>query len=230
MNDLGKTAARYLFYGVADDGEHDTPMDLVDDLAQVFKWDLDVCASRPNVCERFYSIGRDGFRFPWNGLCWMNPPYGQVISQWIDRAQSMARKGTSSAVVCLLPSRTDTRWWQKFVPLASQVVFIRGRLKFGRDQYWGRIYNERLETNSGLKKVNTLMGKVGGRWCSPLAHRRVQDCFGHRGVYENWKEAEHIRPDSSPFPSAFVVFGEIGKRQRNKLASYGWSIKGVSMS
>jgi len=34
-------------------------------------------------------------------------------------------------VVCLLPARTDTRWWQDNVPGASFVVFIRGRLRFG---------------------------------------------------------------------------------------------------
>jgi hypothetical protein len=35
-------------------------------------------------------------------------------------------------VVMLLPARTDTRWWHDYViPYASEIRFIRGRLKFG---------------------------------------------------------------------------------------------------
>ena len=33
-------------------------------------------------------------------------------------------------MVCLLPARTDTRWWHAFC-MEGQIRFIRGRLKFG---------------------------------------------------------------------------------------------------
>lgn len=33
-------------------------------------------------------------------------------------------------VVCLVPSRTDTTWWHK-VAKRGQVIFLRGRLRFG---------------------------------------------------------------------------------------------------
>ena len=37
-----------------------------------------------------------------------------------------------ATVVCLVPSRTDTRWWHDFVVQGNnQVVFLKGRLKFG---------------------------------------------------------------------------------------------------
>jgi len=35
------------------------------------------------------------------------------------------------AVVCLVPARTDTRWWHDNVSHAALVVFIKGRLRFG---------------------------------------------------------------------------------------------------
>ena len=34
-------------------------------------------------------------------------------------------------VVCLLPARTDTRWWWDYAR-RGQVWFLRGRLKFGK--------------------------------------------------------------------------------------------------
>lgn len=34
-------------------------------------------------------------------------------------------------VVCLLPARTDTRWWRDYVMKASELRFISGRVKFG---------------------------------------------------------------------------------------------------
>jgi site-specific DNA-methyltransferase (adenine-specific) len=34
-------------------------------------------------------------------------------------------------IVCLVPARTDTAWWHDYVmPYASDIRFIRGRLKF----------------------------------------------------------------------------------------------------
>lgn len=111
----------------------DTPPELVAAMAPIFPWDLDVCASGPNVCQRFYSPADDGLVKPWRGLCWMNSPYGRDITAWVERA-SMAR--VHATTVSLLPARPDTAWFQDTVPFASQVVFIRGRLTFGSDAYW----------------------------------------------------------------------------------------------
>lgn len=113
-------------------GKWETPVDLVEDLATVFQWDLDVCASRPNVCENYYIEAQQGLSMPWEGLCWMNPPYGRGsgIWHWMARAKEVG-SGVDNTVVCLLPARPDTKWWNMSVPWASLVVFIEGRLKFG---------------------------------------------------------------------------------------------------
>jgi hypothetical protein len=60
----------------------------------------------------------------------MNPPYGREISLWVKKAyESSLTDGT--VVVCLLPARTDTRWWHDYVIAhAESVNFIRGRLCF----------------------------------------------------------------------------------------------------
>jgi len=38
---------------------------------------------------------------------------------------------TGATVVCLLPARTDTQWWYRYVLKASEVRYIEGRLIFG---------------------------------------------------------------------------------------------------
>jgi len=103
-----------------------TPINLINELAPFFHWDIDVCASSPNVCENYFNEKENGLLQPWQKLCWMNPPYGRNIHQWVDKARQ-----SPATIVCLLPARTDTKWWQNNVPHASMVVFIRGRLKFG---------------------------------------------------------------------------------------------------
>lgn len=59
----------------------------------------------------------------------MNPPYGREIGHWVQKAYESAARGRA-IVVCLLPARTDTRWWHEFCAQA-EVRFIKGRLKFG---------------------------------------------------------------------------------------------------
>ncbi len=92
---------------------------------------LDVCATAENAkCARFFTAEMDGLQQPWEGLCWMNPPYGKTIGLWIRKAWQASVEGAT--VVCLLPARVDTRWWHDFIkPYAAEIDFIRGRLRFG---------------------------------------------------------------------------------------------------
>ena len=69
-------------------------------------FDLDVCATAENAkCERFYSPEQDGLQQPWEGRCWMNPPYGRTIGLWVKKAWESSLAGAT--VVCLVPARTD---------------------------------------------------------------------------------------------------------------------------
>lgn len=109
--------------------EWGTPKDLFDRLDAEFHFTLDVCASDGmQMCQRYYNPQTDGLAQVWGEeeVCWMNPPYGDDIIKWVRKA------ATSPAVtVALLPARTDTRWYQDWVqPYASEVRFIRGRVKF----------------------------------------------------------------------------------------------------
>lgn len=111
-----------------------TPQDLFDKLNQVFRFQLDVCALAHNAkCPDYFTPEQDGLAQTWgNRPCWMNPPYGRRgggIDAWVTKAWQESRKG--SQVLCLIPARVDTRYFQDVVfPYASAVCFMRGRLRF----------------------------------------------------------------------------------------------------
>lgn len=107
-----------------------TPQDFFDRLNAAFRFETDVCALPENAkCARYHSPEDDGLAQEWRGTCWMNPPYGREIGAWVEKAHRSAREN-GATVVCLLPARTDTRWWHDYCAKA-EVHFVRGRLKFG---------------------------------------------------------------------------------------------------
>lgn len=94
-----------------------------------FGFTLDPCATADNAkCERYYTKDDDGLAQDWRGTVWMNPPYGREIGRWMRKAYESAQAGAT--VVCLVPARTDTRWWHDYA-MKGEVEFIKGRLKFG---------------------------------------------------------------------------------------------------
>ena len=106
-----------------------TPQWFFDQLNHEFNFDLDVCANDENAkCARYFTIDDDGLSQDWKGSCWMNPPYGRQIGKWMRKAYESAQDGAT--VVCLVPARTDTKWWHDYA-IKGDVRFIRGRLKFG---------------------------------------------------------------------------------------------------
>ena len=107
-----------------------TPQDLFNRLNDEFHFDIDVCATPENAkCSKFFSPLDDGLSQDWQGVCWMNPPYGKKIGAWMKKAME-----AKTTVVCLVPSRTDTKWWHDYAMKADEIRFIKGRLKFGNSK------------------------------------------------------------------------------------------------
>lgn len=106
-----------------------TPQDFYDQVNAEFGFELDVCASPENAkCSRYFTREVDGLAQEWGGVCWMNPPYGRVIGDWMRKAWESSLNGAT--VVCLVPSRTDTRWWHDYA-MRGEIRYVKGRLKFG---------------------------------------------------------------------------------------------------
>ena len=109
--------------------EWPTPQDFFDHLDEEFHFELDVCATPENAkCNQYFTKRENGLLQEWKGVCWMNPPYGREIGQWVKKAYESALGGAT--VVCLLPARTDTSWWHDYC-MKGEIRFVRGRLKFG---------------------------------------------------------------------------------------------------
>jgi phage N-6-adenine-methyltransferase len=107
-----------------------TPRRVFDELDREFGFTLDVCADAGNAkCARYFDCETDGLRQAWEGVCWMNPPYGARIGQWLEKARLEAEAGNAT-VVCLVRARTDTAWWHDHA-MKGEVRFLRGRLRFG---------------------------------------------------------------------------------------------------
>ena len=110
--------------------EWSTPQAFFDEYNAQYRFDIDVCATPENAkCPKYYSKEDDGLAQEWRGVCWMNPPYGRGIGAWVRKAFETAESG-KGMVVCLLPARTDTSWWHDYA-MKGEIVFLRGRLKFG---------------------------------------------------------------------------------------------------
>ena len=106
-----------------------TPQAFFDSLNAEFGFTTDVCALPDNAkCAHHFTPEQNGLAQRWEGVCWMNPPYGREIGKWVQKAHESSKAGAT--VVCLLPARTDTRWWHEHC-VHGEVRFIRGRLKFG---------------------------------------------------------------------------------------------------
>ena len=135
----------------------ETPQWLFDLLDETFHFTLDPCALPQNAkCKEYFTPEDDGLSQAWAGTVFMNPPYGDAeqpckpnckkkkcakrgwhtnfyipgIADWLEKAYLESRKD-NCRVVALIPARTDTKAWHNYVMKANQIIFIKGRLKFG---------------------------------------------------------------------------------------------------
>lgn len=202
-------------------GKWDTPKELVNDLATVFPWDIDVCSDKPNVCPNYYDERTNGLAQTWKGLSWMNPPYGKVIPQWIEKA----RRSPQATTICLIPARTDTTWLQNNAPDCDLITLIRGRLKFGSRVSWIARHQARiLKKQTTPKQIAAIVSKIGGLLCCDAVLAKVAGLWPlleFSYPFAQWEKSIHLRKDSAPFPSAFLVYGTLKETQKTKLASYG---------
>lgn len=116
----------------SDRDDWETPQDFYDRLDEEFNFTLDPCCTATTAkCEKCFTKAKDGLSQSWAGeTVFMNPPYGREISKWVEKAY-MESRTPDTTVVCLLPARTDTRWFHDFIYRKAEIRFIKGRLKFG---------------------------------------------------------------------------------------------------
>lgn len=144
--------------------EWGTPQDFFDRLDDEFGFTLDVAANADNAkVERYFSVDDNGLEQDWSGeVVWMNPPYGREIAAWMQKAYTEGLGGTT--VVCLVPARTDTRWWWDYA-VHGEVRFVKGRLRFT-----GGSKSNPLSHNAPFPVAVVIFGRRPSRvlWASEL--------------------------------------------------------------
>jgi len=125
---MGRLNTDLMFSSKSDEWE--TPQDFFDKLDKEFRFTLDPCATHENAkCKKYYTKKENGLYQSWAGeTVFMNPPYGREVGKWVKKAYYSSLK-PNTIVVCLIPSRTDTRWFHDYC-LKGEIRFIKGRLKF----------------------------------------------------------------------------------------------------
>lgn len=120
--------AAYEAHGETD--EWYTPAYIFDALD--LRFDLDVASPmdgpRHVPAQRFLTQSDDGLAAPWEGLVWMNPPFGHQST----KRRWLARFFDHGNGVALLPDRTSAPWWQEYAPLADAILFVSPKVKFER--------------------------------------------------------------------------------------------------
>lgn len=129
-------------------------------------FDLDPSAPvvRPwDTAAKHYTMHDDGLKQPWDGMVWLNPPYGKETGRWLARLADHGRG------IALIFARTETEMffeevWEK----ASGLLFLRGRLHFHH------VDGRRAAANAGAPSVLVSYGAA--------AWRRLENCAiaGHR--------------------------------------------------
>lgn len=102
--------------------EWKTPESLFNKLNKEFEFNFDPCP----LAKSF-----DGLKIDWGLRNFCNPPYSQ-LKAWCKKGYEEYLKG--KLVVMLIPSRTDTIAWHDYCMKATEIRFIKGRVKFGNSK------------------------------------------------------------------------------------------------
>jgi len=102
-----------------------TPKDVYDSLNEEFSFDFDPCPLHSTI---------NGLSVEWGNSNFVNPPYStKEQNTFLVKGYEEYLKGKT--IVFLLPVRTGSKRWQDIIlPFATEIRFIRGRLKFGQSK------------------------------------------------------------------------------------------------
>jgi site-specific DNA-methyltransferase (adenine-specific) len=112
--------------------EWETPQSFFDAYNKIFNFTLDPCCTKKTAkCEKFFTEEDNGLSKSWaNEVVWLNPPYSRKKMKHFIKKAYNEYLFFNATVVSLIPSRTDTIYFHDYVAEASELHFLKGRLKF----------------------------------------------------------------------------------------------------
>lgn len=133
-----RRAQERAYWGEGDKADRDvrfTPPEFLAKVQDAFDpIDLDPCGHRlsPVAAKRRILLeeGGDGLVDDWSGrLAFVNPPFSEML-RWLRRAHDQWSCGNIDSVVCLVPARTDARWFHEVLSVDADIFFLQGRVRF----------------------------------------------------------------------------------------------------
>jgi hypothetical protein len=105
-----------------------TPKYIFSALGEHFDVDVASPASGPAHVPCSVWISEGSLEKEWAGFVWMNPPFGGLNGTvpWLDKFFAHGNG------IALVPDRTSARWFQKYVPKSTLLLFVSPRVKFER--------------------------------------------------------------------------------------------------
>ena len=133
---------------INNDDNYATPPELYNELNKEFNFNFDPCPYNEG------EIINDGLKIDWGKSNFVNPPYSQKLKeQFIIKGIEEMKKGNVS--VFLIPVSTSTKLFHDYIkPNASEIRFLKGRVKFGKINNDGEFYyplNKYGKVQSGTK-------------------------------------------------------------------------------
>ena len=125
-----------------------TPKEFYNKLDQEFNFDFDPCPYNEN------EIVNCGLKIEWGKSNYVNPPYSQKLKEeFVKKGIEEMKKG--KVCVFLIPVSTSTKLFHEWIkPNASEIEFLKGRIKFGKRDKNGNFYlplNDKGKIQSGTK-------------------------------------------------------------------------------
>ena len=133
---------------INNDDNYATPPELYNTLDKRFNFDFDPCPYNDG------EIVNDGLAVEWGMSNFVNPPYSQKLKEaFVRKGVEESKKG--KVCVFLIPVSTSTRLFHDVIfPNATEIILLRGRIKFGKLDEDGCFYlplNKEGKTQSGTK-------------------------------------------------------------------------------
>lgn len=133
---------------INNDDNYATPPKLYEELNKRFNFDFDPCPYNEN------EILNDGLKIEWGNSNFVNPPYSQKLKEeFVKRGVEEMKKG--KVCVFLIPVSTSTKLFHEWIkPNATEIDFLKGRIKFGKLDKDGNFYiplNKKGKEQSGTK-------------------------------------------------------------------------------
>jgi hypothetical protein len=133
---------------INNDDNYATPPELYEELNKRFNFDFDPCPYNEG------DIADCGLQKEWGNSNFVNPPYSQKLKE-LFVIKGIEEMKKHKVCVFIIPVSTSTKLFHDWIkPNATEINFIKGRIKFGKYDTKGNFYlplNKKGKTQSGTK-------------------------------------------------------------------------------